>query len=114
MLLLVWALPLEMDGTPDTTPMPAPRQKNKEYQIYFELRGNDYGIAMSKVGQLMEDHFNHENESDSGDSKEASSDDDIDSSDTDSSDSNSDSNSDDEKKKRKKKSTHSKKEGQEE
>jgi len=64
---------------------------------------------MSKVGQLMEDHFNHENESDSGDSKEASSDDDIDSSDTDSSDSDSDSNSDDEKKKRKKKSTHSKK-----
>ena len=97
----------QMDEDPGVTPMPTARQKKedlveafpKDYQDYYDLHQGDYTQSMAQIGQIMEDHFNRENESDS-DSDSSSSDDE---SESDSSTSASSESSDEDKKKRKRK-----------
>jgi len=101
----------QLDNTPGITPMPTAHQRKeylvesfpRSYQIYFELRGNDYTQSMAEIGQLMEDKFDRDNETESDESSGSSSDDASSSSDESDSDS-SCSSSDDEKKRKRKKS----------
>lgn len=103
----LFALLRELDSNTGTTPMPTLHQKNEDlvesfpkgYQTYFELvRGNDYTLPMSTIGQLLEDHFDREND----DSDDSGDDDSDDISDDDESSSDDDSDSGNEKKKKKK------------
>ena len=97
----------QMDVDPGTTPMPTPRQKKeqlvdsfpKDYQLAYDLRGGEYDETFAKIGQIMEDHYDRENESDSSSSSSDSSSESEKSSDT-----SSGSDSSDSKKKKKHKS----------
>ena len=71
----LYAVLKQLDVDPGTTPMPTARQKKeclvesfpRDYQVYYELRGGDYTESMAEIGQMMESHFDRENESSSDD-----------------------------------------------
>lgn len=111
----LYAVLKELDEYPGgTTPLPTVRQRKeflvesfpKDYQVYYEGRGGDFSESFAAIGQILQDHFNREHESDTSDSSCMSSDSSSDSG-SDSSDSDSDS-EEGKKKKRKSKKVSSK------